>query len=70
MTRATRSRLARAATWSSRKPWPSMLRGIYGDPERYKQTYWSRFPGKYFPGDGCKRDERRLLLAAWAALTT
>ena len=39
------------------KPWPSMLRGIYGDPERYKQTYWSRFPGKYFPGDGCKRDD-------------
>jgi acetyl-CoA synthetase len=40
-----------------RKPWPSMLRGIYGDPERYKATYWSRFPGQYFPGDGCKRDE-------------
>jgi acetyl-CoA synthetase len=40
-----------------RKPWPSMLRGIYGDPERYKATYWSRFPGNYFPGDGCKRDE-------------
>jgi acetyl-CoA synthetase len=39
-----------------RKPWPSMLRGIYGDPERYKQTYWSRFPGAYFPGDGAKRD--------------
>ena len=39
------------------RPWPSMLRGIYGDPERYKQTYWSRFPGKYFAGDGCKRDE-------------
>ena len=38
------------------KPWPAMLRGIYGDPERYKSTYWSRFPGKYFPGDGCKRD--------------
>jgi acetyl-CoA synthetase len=34
-----------------------MLRGIYGDPERYKQTYWSRFPGRYFAGDGCKRDE-------------
>jgi acetyl-CoA synthetase len=34
-----------------------MLRGIYGDPERYKATYWSRFPGKYFPGDGCKRDD-------------
>ena len=41
-----------------RKPWPSMLRGIYGDPERYKATYWSRFPGCYFPGDGCKRDEQ------------
>ena len=39
------------------RPWPSMLRGIYGDPERYKQTYWSRFPGKYFAGDGAKRDE-------------
>ena len=39
------------------RPWPSMLRGIYGDPERYHQTYWSRFPGKYFAGDGAKRDE-------------
>ncbi len=39
------------------RPWPSMLRGIYGDPERYRQTYWSRFPGKYFAGDGAKRDE-------------
>jgi len=39
------------------RPWPAMLRGIYGDPERYKQTYWSRFPGKYFAGDGAKRDE-------------
>ncbi|MBS1706863.1 MAG: acetate--CoA ligase [Armatimonadetes bacterium] len=37
--------------------WPSMLRGIYGDPERYKNTYWSRFPGYYFPGDGTKLDE-------------
>jgi acetyl-CoA synthetase len=34
-----------------------MLRGIYGDPERYHQTYWSRFPGMYFAGDGAKRDE-------------
>jgi acetyl-CoA synthetase len=34
-----------------------MLRGIYGDPERYEQTYWSRYPGRYFPGDGCKRDD-------------
>jgi acetyl-CoA synthetase len=39
------------------KPWPSMLRGIYGDNERYEKTYWSRFPGKYFAGDGCKLDE-------------
>ena len=39
------------------RPWPAMLRGIYGDQERYKATYWSRFPGKYFAGDGAKRDE-------------
>jgi acetyl-CoA synthetase len=39
------------------KPWPSMLRGIYGDHERYVNTYWSRFPGRYFAGDGCKIDE-------------
>jgi acetyl-CoA synthetase len=38
------------------RPWPAMLRGIYGDPERYEATYWSRYPGRYFPGDGCKRD--------------
>jgi acetyl-CoA synthetase len=40
-----------------KRPWPSMLRGIYGDPDRYRQTYWSRFPGMYFAGDGAKRDE-------------
>jgi acetyl-CoA synthetase len=34
-----------------------MLRGIYRDPERYESTYWSRYPGRYFAGDGCKRDE-------------
>jgi acetyl-CoA synthetase len=39
------------------KPWPGMLRGIWGDPERYKETYWSRFPGIYFAGDGAKKDE-------------
>ncbi|MDQ4098461.1 MAG: acetate--CoA ligase [Actinomycetota bacterium] len=39
------------------RPWPSMLRGIYGDPERYFQTYWSRFEGRYFAGDGAKLDE-------------
>ncbi|MDA8381162.1 MAG: acetate--CoA ligase [Actinomycetota bacterium] len=39
------------------QPWPAMLRGIYGDPERYHETYWSRFPGRYFAGDGAKIDE-------------
>jgi acetyl-CoA synthetase len=39
------------------RPWPSMLRGIYGDPERYRETYWSRFEGRYFAGDGCKVDD-------------
>lgn len=38
------------------QPWPSMLRGIWGDPERYKETYWSRFEGMYFAGDGAKKD--------------
>ena len=38
-------------------PWPGMLRGIWGDPERYKETYWSRFQGKYFAGDGAKLDK-------------
>jgi acetyl-CoA synthetase len=38
------------------EPWPSMLRGIWGEEERYKETYWSRFPGKYFAGDGAKID--------------
>ena len=38
------------------EPWPGMLRTIYGDDERYRQTYWSRFPGKYFAGDGAKVD--------------
>jgi acetyl-CoA synthetase len=39
-----------------KRPWPAMLRGIYGDPERYERTYWRRFPGYYFPGDGARRD--------------
>ena len=39
------------------EPWPSMLRGIWGDPERYKETYWSRFEGRYFAGDGAKIDD-------------
>ena len=39
------------------EPWPSMLRGVWGEPERYQETYWSRFPGKYFAGDGAKLDD-------------
>jgi acetyl-CoA synthetase len=38
------------------RPWPAMLRGIWGDETRYRETYWSRFPGRYFAGDGAKRD--------------
>ncbi len=38
------------------RPWPSMLRTIYGDPERYVNQYWSRYPGKYLTGDSAKRD--------------
>ncbi len=40
-----------------RKPWPAMLRGIYGDPERYEKTYWSRWKDTYFVGDGARIDE-------------
>lgn len=39
------------------EPWPAMLRGIWGEPERYKENYWSRFEGKYFAGDGAKLDD-------------
>jgi acetyl-CoA synthetase len=39
------------------EPWPSMLRGIWGDPERFKETYWEKFGDKYFAGDGARRDE-------------
>jgi acetyl-CoA synthetase len=40
-----------------KRPWPGMLRTLYKDEERYKEVYWSRFPGIYFTGDGAKRDE-------------
>ena len=40
-----------------KRPWPSMLRTIYGDPERYRKQYWSEIPGMYFTGDGARRDE-------------
>lgn len=39
------------------RPWPSMTRGLYGDPERFVQTYWSKYEGIYFTGDGAKQDE-------------
>ncbi|HZA00336.1 MAG TPA: acetate--CoA ligase [Acidimicrobiales bacterium] len=39
------------------RPWPAMLRGIYGDPERYRETYWARYGDRYFAGDGCKLDD-------------
>ena len=38
------------------KPWPGMMRGVYGEPERFKQTYFSQFRGAYFTGDGAKKD--------------
>jgi len=44
-----------------KRPWPAMLRGIYGDPDRYRATYWGRFPGMYFAGDGAKRDSEGYL---------
>src|SRR5436189_2754674 len=40
-----------------RRPWPAMLRTIYGDKERYRQQYWSEFKGNYLTGDGARRDE-------------
>src|SRR5438309_2988663 len=40
-----------------KRPWPAMMRTIYGDPDRYVQQYWSRYPGTYFTGDGCKVDQ-------------
>jgi acetyl-CoA synthetase len=43
------------------KPWPSMLRGVWKEPERYKETYWSRFEGLYFAGDGAKIDQDKAL---------
>lgn len=40
-----------------RRPWPSMLRGLWGDPQRYREVYWSEVSGSYFTGDGCRRDK-------------
>ncbi len=47
-----------AGLLSVRKPWPGILRGIYGDPERFKETYWCKWKGEYyFPGDGARKDD-------------
>jgi acetyl-CoA synthetase len=43
------------------RPWPGMLRGIWGDPQRFFDTYWSRYEGRYFAGDGCKLDDEGYL---------
>ena len=43
------------------RPWPGMLRGIWGDPDRFRETYWSRFPDRYFAGDGAKLDDEGYL---------
>ena len=40
-----------------RRPWPAMLRTVWGDPERYKANYWSQIPGCYFTGDGARKDK-------------
>lgn len=40
-----------------RQPWPSMLRGVWGDPDRFRQTYWTEVKGTYFTGDGCRQDK-------------
>jgi len=48
---------AEAGILAIKKPWPGMLRGIYGDPQRFKDTYWCKWDGRYyFPGDGARRD--------------
>ncbi|HYS07682.1 MAG TPA: acetate--CoA ligase [Myxococcales bacterium] len=39
------------------RPWPGMMRGVFGDPDRFRKTYFTSFPGRYFTGDGCRRDE-------------
>jgi acetyl-CoA synthetase len=39
------------------RPWPGIMRGVFGDPDRFRKTYFSTFPGRYFTGDGCRRDE-------------
>ena len=58
-----------AASWSIKQPWPSMLRTLYGDDERYGRQYWSDIPGVYFTGDGAGAT-RTATSGSWAASTT
>jgi acetyl-CoA synthetase len=51
----------RAGFLTLNEPWPAMLRGIWGDEQRYRETYWSRFEGRYFAGDGAKWDDDDVL---------
>ena len=51
----------RAGFLTLNEPWPSMLRGIWGDEQRYRETYWSKFEGRYFAGDGAKWDDDDVL---------
>ena len=53
-----------------KRPWPAMLRTIYGDPDRYVEQYWSRYPNIYFTGDGAKMRTRTASSGFWAAWTT
>ena len=62
--RATRSARAAAGYLVLKRPWPAMLRGIYGDDARYRETYWSKYDDVYFAGDGARIDAGRRLLAA------
>ena len=55
--RAARSRALRKAIWCILDSWPGQMRTVYGDHERFVQTYFSTYKGRYFTGDGCRRDE-------------
>jgi len=52
-----------------KRSWPGQMMGVYGDPERMFNTYFAQFPGKYFTGDGCRRDKDATIRSP-AALTT
>ena len=57
MRRVGRSASMKKATLSSKRPWPAMLRTVYGDPDQYVKQYWSKFPDVYLTGDSARRDK-------------